>query len=132
MHSNSVWDYSGEVPRHWAKKDFYKLIGVPRLSTKKEIEKGFRKLLKQVHPDRHPKCKAAAEDCLCVKCAKHNMEKLTKYVEFAKTVLQFSRRPYDIFLQDKAPADLPMEDIFCLVPGTQVTPFLRVAMCQYV
>ncbi|CAG8592954.1 10642_t:CDS:2 [Paraglomus occultum] len=35
------------------KKDYYKILGVSRLATKKEIKKAFRKLAQEWHPDKY-------------------------------------------------------------------------------
>ncbi|CAB4400910.1 uncharacterized protein OCT59_022938 [Rhizophagus irregularis] len=35
------------------KKDYYKILGVPRSASKKEIKKAFRKLAHEWHPDKH-------------------------------------------------------------------------------
>lgn len=35
------------------KKDYYKILGVPRSASKKEIKKAFRKLAQEWHPDKH-------------------------------------------------------------------------------
>ena len=35
------------------KKDYYKILGVTRLATKKEIKKAFRRLAQEWHPDKY-------------------------------------------------------------------------------
>lgn len=37
--------------REWFEKDYYKVLGVPKTSSAKEITKAYRKLAKQYHPD---------------------------------------------------------------------------------
>lgn len=41
-------------------KDYYKVLGVRRDSTKKEIKKAFRKLAQKWHPDKNKENKEAA------------------------------------------------------------------------
>jgi molecular chaperone DnaJ len=40
--------------REWLEKDYYKVLGVPKTATDKEIARAYRKLAKQYHPDAHP------------------------------------------------------------------------------
>jgi molecular chaperone DnaJ len=37
--------------REWFEKDYYKVLGVPKTATDKEITRAYRKLAKQYHPD---------------------------------------------------------------------------------
>ena len=38
----------------WYEKDYYKILGVDKSTTEKEIQKAYRKLAKQFHPDANP------------------------------------------------------------------------------
>jgi molecular chaperone DnaJ len=40
--------------REWLEKDYYKVLGVPKTATDKEIARAYRKLAKQYHPDANP------------------------------------------------------------------------------
>ena len=47
--------------REWFEKDYYKLLGVSKDATPKEITKAYRKLARDSHPDTHPGDAAAEE-----------------------------------------------------------------------
>jgi molecular chaperone DnaJ len=40
--------------REWVEKDYYKVLGVPKTATDKEIARAYRRLAKQYHPDANP------------------------------------------------------------------------------
>lgn len=42
-------------------KDYYKILGVPRSASEKEIKRAYRRLARQYHPDRNPGDKNAEE-----------------------------------------------------------------------
>jgi molecular chaperone DnaJ len=42
------------VQREWLEKDYYKVLGVAKTATDKEIARAYRKLAKQYHPDTNP------------------------------------------------------------------------------
>ena len=47
--------------REWFDKDYYAVLGVPSGATDKEIQRAYRKLAKQYHPDANPGNTAAEE-----------------------------------------------------------------------
>lgn len=42
------------VQREWLEKDYYKVLGVAKTASDKDIARSYRKLAKQYHPDAHP------------------------------------------------------------------------------
>lgn len=42
------------VQREWLEKDYYKVLGVAKSATDKEVARAYRKLAKQYHPDANP------------------------------------------------------------------------------
>src|SRR3990170_1611992 len=47
--------------REWFEKDYYAVLGVPATATAKDITKAYRKLARELHPDKNPNNAAAEE-----------------------------------------------------------------------
>lgn len=49
------------VQTEWLEKDYYEVLGVPETATEKDIQRAYRRLARQLHPDANPGDPAAEE-----------------------------------------------------------------------
>jgi len=68
--------------REWFEKDYYKELGVPETATAKEITKAYRKLARELHPDKNPGDAAAEERFKAVSAAYDVLGDETKRAEY--------------------------------------------------
>lgn len=66
----------------WVEKDFYKLLGVSKTATAAEIKKAYRKLARDLHPDKNPGNKVAEEKFKAVSEAYDVLSDDTKRKEY--------------------------------------------------
>ena len=77
-------------------KDYYKILGVSKNATEKEIRQAYRKLARQYHPDVNPGDKAAEEKFKEINEANEVLsdpEKRKKYDELSSYYQQYGRVP---------------------------------------
>ena len=75
-------------------QDYYKTLGVPRTATPAEIKKAFRKLARDLHPDKNPGDKSAEQRFKAVNEANEVLSdpaKRAKYDRFGKDWEAYSR-----------------------------------------
>ena len=87
-------------------EEYYKILGVSRTATEKEIKRAYRKLALKFHPDKNKGDKEAQEKFQKISEAYevlHDPEKRTQYDKFGKNTTRMnhgqSRTPFDIFEQ---------------------------------
>src|SRR4051812_25445287 len=68
--------------REWFEKDYYKTLGVAETSSAKEITKAYRKLARELHPDKNPGNAAAEERFKAVSAAYDVLGDETKRAEY--------------------------------------------------
>jgi molecular chaperone DnaJ len=55
--------------REWFERDYYEILGVPETATAKDITRAYRKLARELHPDKNPGDTAAEERFKAVSAA---------------------------------------------------------------
>jgi curved DNA-binding protein len=81
-------------------KDYYKILGVDKKATEKEIRQAYRKLARKYHPDVNPGDKAAEDKFKEINEANEVLsdpEKRKKYDELSTYYQQYGRMPGDGF-----------------------------------
>ena len=68
--------------REWFEKDYYAVLGVPETATAKEITKAYRKLARELHPDKNPGDAQAEERFKSVSAAYDVLGDETKRSEY--------------------------------------------------
>lgn len=68
--------------REWFEKDYYKELGVAETATAKEITKAYRKLARELHPDKNPGNSASEERFKAVSAAYDVLGDETKRAEY--------------------------------------------------
>ena len=68
--------------REWFEKDYYEILGVPETATAKEITKAYRKLARELHPDKNPGDAEAEERFKAVSAAYDVLGDETKRAEY--------------------------------------------------
>lgn len=95
-------------------KDYYKVLGVDKKSTKDEIKKAYRKLAMKFHPDRNPGDKSAEEKFKEINEAYQvlsNDEQRQRYDQLGSS--------YNQWQQSGARGDFNWEDWFSTQPGAR-------------
>jgi curved DNA-binding protein len=88
--------FSGEAPMAVDYKDYYKILGVDKKATEKEIRQAYRKLARKYHPDVNPGDKASEEKFKEINEANEVLsdpEKRKEYDELSNYYQQYGRMP---------------------------------------
>ena len=120
----------------WLEKDYYQLLGVPQTASDKEITKAYRKLARQLHPDKNADSDAAErfKEVAAAYDVLHDENKRREYDELRRLAAQ-PRRPsagaggwdapggYTIRVDHVGDpggfADVDMDDLFGSMFGSQ-------------